>query len=155
MPIPENPRHGHHRGNPPAGQDQFRGRADDAAFARIKFATPLDPELFNRIAQEAAQKVAKGRRDLNRPTQLRRFYDELCLWHLRVTQDPEKFSDYLPFIRMLNAKVAYAQGRKLVDETYVNLLHHTLKEVKDPKSLEACKLFWEAFTGFYKQERQD
>jgi len=70
-------------------------------------------------------------------------------------QQPEKFHDYLPFMRMLNAKVAYAEGRELVDGTYASLLHHTLTEVKDSESLTACKLFWEAFTGFYKQVGRD
>jgi CRISPR-associated protein Csm2 len=56
---------------------------------------------------------------------------------------------------MLNAKAAYAKGRNLVDENFVSLLAHTLKEVEDAKTLTICKLFWEAFTGFYKQERGD
>jgi CRISPR-associated protein Csm2 len=154
MPVPDSPRRGQQRGNLAPRQNQSGGQPHDAGFAGVKFARPLDPELFNSIAKDAAEKVAAVN-DRNRSTQLRRFYDELCLWELRVTQHPEKFPDYLPFIRMLNAKVAYAEGRKLVDRTYVSLLHHTLREIKDPESLAACKLFWEAFTGFYKQERQD
>lgn len=117
----------------------------------IKFETPLNPELFNSIAQDAAKKVAAAAdRKRNNPTQLRRFYDELCLWEMRVTQKPEKFPEYLPYIRMLNAKVAYAESRELVDATFVGLLHRTLTEVKSAQTLVACKLFWEAFTGFYK-----
>lgn len=129
-------------------------------FAAIRFAKPLDPELFNSVAKQAAQIVANAQdRNCNKPTQLRRFYDELSLWEGRVTQavtqaqQQSKFQDYLPFIRMLNAKVAYAEGRKLVDPTFVKLMHHTLGEVKNPDSLTTCKLFWEAFMGFYKQER--
>lgn len=124
----------------------------DDRYQDIKFEMPLNPELFNSIAQDAAKKVAVDRR-FNNSTQLRRFYDELCLWEMRVTQKPEKFSEYLPYIRMLNAKVAYAESRKLVDATFAGLLHHTLTEVKSAETLAACKLFWEAFTGFYKLER--
>ena len=155
MPVPEGPPRGQQRGNPGSRQSQPAGQTQETMFAGIKFGRPLDPELFNSIARDAAKNVAAAPRERNKSTQLRRFYDELCLWDLRITQQPEKFSDYLPFIRMLNAKVAYAEGRKLVDRTYVNLLHHTLREVKDRESLAACKLFWEAFTGFYKQERAD
>lgn len=106
------------------------------------------------MARQAAKQVAaQADSRKNNATQLRRFYDELILWETRVTQQPGKFVDYLPFIRMLNAKVAYAEGRKLVDPTFVKLMHHTLGEVKNPDSLTTCKLFWEAFMGFYKQER--
>ncbi|CAK0766170.1 CRISPR-associated protein Csm2 [Gammaproteobacteria bacterium] len=125
-------------------------------FTRIIFSgQPLNPELFNSIALESAQAVSRSDTQRNKSTQLRRFYDELVLWENRANQQPGKFDEYLPFIRMLNAKAAYAEGRKLVDRTFVALLRHTLAEVKDAASLTACKLFWEAFMGFYKQERQD
>jgi len=127
---------------------------------RIRFAAPLAPELFNEIAKEAAQGVARADAYRNKPTQLRRFYDELLLWEMRVSQQPAdlqaaKFAECLPFIRMLNAKAAYAEGRKLVDRSFVDLMHHTLGEVASPETLTTCKYFWEAFMGFYKQERQD
>lgn len=135
---------------------QREGNAAPAPqFTNIKFAKPLDPELFNSLALSAAKNVSSGNRDRNKSTQLRRFYDELVAWESRVNhnQQPGRFDEYLPFIRMLNAKAAYAEGRKLVDRTFVSLLQHTLGEVKDPETLTACKLFWEAFMGFYKQER--
>lgn len=121
----------------------------------IKLVKPLDPELFNSTAKNAAEAVSNSDRNRNKSTQLRRFYDELVLWETRANQQPAKFDEYLPFIRMINAKAAYAEGRKLVDRTYVNLLQQTLAEVKNPETLTACKLFWEAFMGFYKQARQD
>lgn len=151
------------RGNrpPPGGQrGPYQGprHAQPAQNApvqvfEIKLAKPLDPELFNGKAQQAAQRVRGEDDRVNKPTQLRRFYDELVLWESRAAQQPDKFGEYLPFIRMLNAKAAYAEGRKLVDRTFVNLLQQTLSEVKDAETLSACKLFWEAFMGFYKQER--
>ena len=130
-----------------------RGPAYDPS--GIRLAKPISPELFNGIAKEAAKAVADARGHLNKSTQLRRFYDELVLWETRASQQPDKFEEFLPFILMINAKAAYAEGRKLVDRTFVNLLHHTLGEVKDAGTLTTCKLFWEAFMGFYKQERGD
>ncbi len=112
----------------------------------------LDPELYNSVAQEAAKKIAAGG-DRNKPTQLRKFYDEIILWDNKVALKPEKFDEYLPFIRMLNAKVAYAEGRKLVDRNFVDLLHNGLKQVVCAETLHRFKLFMEAFMGFYKQER--
>jgi CRISPR-associated protein Csm2 len=122
-------------------------------FVTVSFAKPIDPELFNSVAQQAAKQVSQADSKKNNPTQLRRFYDELILWETRVTLQRNMFEEYLPFIRMLNAKVAYAEGRKLVDSTFVTLMHHTLGQVREPDSLRICKLFWEAFMGFYKQER--
>jgi CRISPR-associated protein Csm2 len=151
----QGPPKGQQHPSPGSRQDQVKRQSDEPLLASIKFDGKLNSELFNSIAKDAAKRVAEAPRECNKSTQLRRFYDELCLWDLRVTQQPERFSEYLPFIRMLNAKVAYAEGRKLVNGTYVTLLHHTLREVKDPKSLSVCKLFWEAFTGFYKQERAE
>lgn len=124
-------------------------------FSEIRFSKPLNADLFNTIAQRMAKAVATADRNANKSTQLRRFFDELVLWEIRVSQQPAKFDEYLPFIRMINAKAAYAEGRKLVERTFVGLMHHALGEVKDADSLTTCKLFWEAFMGFYKLERGD
>ncbi len=136
-----------------------RQQVDTSWRSNIRFTSP-DAELFNSIAKERAQVVRGDDDRVNKPTQLRRFYDELLLWETRVSQQPlelqsAKFAECLPFIRMLNAKAAYAEGRKLVDRTFVDLMHHTLSEVSSPQTLTTCKYFWEAFMGFYKQIRQD
>lgn len=122
-------------------------------FKLSKTGEKLDPELFNGIARTAAKEVASGGDRVNKATQLRKFYDEIVLWDNKVLLHPEKFDEYLPFIRMLNAKVAYAEGRKLVDHHFVNLLNHGLKQVVCAETLHTFKLFMEAFMGFYKQER--
>ncbi len=113
---------------------------------------PLHPELFNTVARQAAEVVAENR-SFNKPSQVRKFYDELCMWESKVSLEPAKFADYLPFILMLNAKLAYAKGRKLVDERFTKLIGDGLKQVKDPETLRICKLFFEAFLGFYKELR--
>lgn len=122
-------------------------------FKLSKTGEKLDPELFSGIARNAAKEVASGGDRVNKATQLRKFYDEIVLWDNKVLLHPEKFDEYLPFIRMLNAKVAYAEGRKLVDHNFVNLLNHGLKQVVCAETLHTFKLFMEAFMGFYKQER--
>lgn len=113
----------------------------------------LNPELFNTIARDAAIQVASGGDRVNKSTQLRKFYDELVMWDNKASMQPEKFNEYLPFIKMLNAKVAYAEGRKLVDRNFVNLLNEGLTQVNTAETLHTFKLFMEAFMGFYKQER--
>jgi len=113
----------------------------------------LNPDLFDGIARRVAKAINDADRFRNKPAQIRQFYDELVMWEERARQNPDRFADYLPFIRMLNAKAAYAEGRKHVDRSFVDLMAHGLKQVSDPASLHHFKLFFEAFLGFYKAER--
>jgi CRISPR-associated protein Csm2 len=113
----------------------------------------LNPDLFDGIARRVAKAISDADRYRNKPSQLRQFYDELVMWEEKARQTPERFADYLPFIRMLNAKAAYAEGRKHVDKSFVDLMAHGLKQVTDPAALRHFKLFFEAFLGFYKAER--
>jgi CRISPR-associated protein Csm2 len=116
------------------------------------------PELFDEVAQAAAKTVSENRRR-NKPSQIRKFFDELVMWESKLgsIRDGEersaRFREYLPFIRMLNAKVAYAEGRELVDKNFQALVGHCLKQVEDPATLRAFKLFFEAFLGYYKAFR--
>ena len=99
----------------------YRGGRDDRPetidTSLIQLKT-IKADLFDNVAQNAATTIADNRNS-NKPTQLRRFYDEIVLWESKVNQQPDKFEEYLPFIRMINAKVAYALGRKLVDDNFV------------------------------------
>ena len=113
----------------------------------------LDPDIFDGIAQRTARAVSDADRYRNKPTQLRQFYDELVMWEEKARQAPERFGEYLPFIRMLNAKAAYAEGRRHVDRTFTDLMAHCLGQVDDLPALHNFKLFFEAFLGFYKSER--
>ena len=135
------------------------GQVADIDLTRVRFTPPqaLDADLFAAVAERCARKVGleddHKQRSENKPSQLRKFYDELGMWAERVRTEPAKFAEFLPFIRMLNAKVAYARGRKLVDANYEALMNHCLKEVTNPETLHLCKTFFEAFMGYYKVVR--
>ncbi len=140
------------RRSPPGGERRERERDEPTIVTtRIVFTT-LDADLFNGVAKQVAETIAENRY-ANKPSQIRKFYDELCLWETKTNLEPTRFSDYLPFILMLNAKAAYAKGRRLVDANFVRLIEDCLKQVKDPERLHRCKLFFEAFLGFYKELR--
>lgn len=132
------------------------GQVADIDLTRVRFTSAtgqaLDADLFAAVAQACAQKIGDDKRK-NKPSQLRKFYDELGMWAERVRAEPDKFAEFLPFIRMLNAKVAYAKGRDLVDANYEALMNHCLKEVTNPETLHLCKTFFEAFMGYYKVVR--
>jgi len=121
---------------------------------------PIAADLFDKTAKDQAKLVAgDDRNPKNKPTQLRKFYDELVMWDQKLmmvsdeTKQANKFAEYLPFIRMINAKVAYAKGRNLIDDKFANLINDGLKQVESAETLHTFKLFMEAFMGFYKQER--
>jgi CRISPR-associated protein Csm2 len=135
--------------------------APEIDVSKIKFAQPLDPELFADIAQAAAKAIAEeGRGKKNKSTQLRKFYDELVMWHDKVffEQGEEakaaKYTALAPFIKMMRAKAAYAKGRDHVSAGFEKLFSHLIGQVKTPDTLRDAKLFMEAFMGFYKAEEK-
>jgi CRISPR-associated protein Csm2 len=145
MAYPPQTRTGQNRG----GHDDRRPTPIDTSKILLK---NIAVNLFDSVAQNAAEKIADNRNS-NKPTQLRRFYDEIVMWESKASLNPEKFPEYLPFVKMLNAKAAYALGRKLVDENYVKLIGDCLKQVETASDMRHFKLFMEAFMGFYKEKR--
>lgn len=121
----------------------------------IKF-EPLPAQLFSEIAEFYADKIAKSGKDKhNKPTQIRKFYDELVMWHDRTWNgDPalreQRYQEHAPFIRMLTAKVSYAKGRDNVEANFEGFFNHCIRAVNSAETLRRCKLFIEAFMGFYK-----
>ena len=144
--------YGNDRGTAPAATIQV----DDIRFDQIP------EELFGNIAERAAKAVAEsGAKEANKPTQLRKFYDEMVLWHEKVHHESgaeakaAKYAELAPFIKMMKAKVAYAKGRKHVDENFEKLFTHLVDQIQDAASLRHAKLFMEAFMGFYKLYKQN
>lgn len=129
--------------------------------ADIKLANPIPENLFSDIAAEKAQRIHEaGGRDKNKSTQLRKFYDELVMWtdkvHREQTREARsgKYTELAPFIKMMNAKVAYARGRNHVDACFEQMFSHVVRQIADPDSLKHAKLFMEAFMGFYKAQEK-
>ncbi len=108
--------------------------------------------LFSDDAENIAKLLNRDPRK-NKPTQIRRFYDELVGWQERIGNDDEKFKAYEAFIHMLNAKAAYAQGRNLVTREFVDWLRGCIKKTGDPRTLRHFRLHFEAMLGFLKQIR--
>ena len=139
------------------GGDRHRGGRDGGGekldTSRIQF-SDIDAELFNEVAEATAKRIADCRnQNANKSTQIRRFYDELCMWEEKARLVPDKFSEILPFFKMMNAKAAYANGRKLVDDNFNTLIEHCVKQVNTPQDLKTFKTFFEAFLGFLKRYR--
>ena len=121
----------------------------------IKFGNEKSAEIFSDIAQRAAKHI-KTNKNLNKTTQLRKFYDELAMWNDRVQLVREnkagKFQELMPFIKMLKAKVAYAEGRKNVDKNFSDIFNRCIDQINNVETLRDSKLFMEAVMGFCKLE---
>jgi len=131
----------------------------DISFWKDKNKKLIDPDLFSSKAEELAQKIfeeqqaSRGR--ANKPTQLRKFYDEVIrfgsmLQGLPVEKQQEEFDKILPYLKMLNAKAAYALGRDLVSKSFKDFIAGSLTKINDKDDFEAFAGFFESFMGFYK-----
>ena len=114
-----------------------------------------DPGLFDTLAEKVARDLDAegGRSNKNKPTQIRRFYDELVGWQERIGGDDAKFKQYEAFVRMLNAKVAYAKGRGLVGEEFERWFRECVKSTTSARALDHFRLHFEAVLGFLKALR--
>jgi CRISPR-associated protein Csm2 len=127
-----------------------------AILGKVNLANP-SAELFDDTAQEISEILRSHRADRKHPnkrTQIRRFYDEMLRFEAELRHaDQAMFDRRLPFLRMLNARAAYAAERKaeggtLVDRNFTAFLKAMLDQVKDRETLRnACTLF-EAVIGF-------
>ncbi len=144
----------------------------------IRLARPVAAELFADIAQDKSKAIwnaglkrdkfgelvldrsGQSQQEKNKSTQLRKFYDELVMWHEKVHFErtpqakADKYTDVVPFIKMMKAKVAYARGRGHVDECFEQMFSHLIGQIADVDSLRHAKLFMEAFMGFYKAQEK-
>jgi len=116
---------------------------------------PPKATLFDTDAQEVAVELHAKAFDerKNKSTQIRRFYDELVGWQERIGGDEEKFKQYEAFIKMLNAKAAYAKGRNLVTQDFVDWFRGCVAQVGDARTLNHFRLHFEAMLGFLKAIR--
>jgi len=116
-------------------------------------AIPPAPELFNGEAEAVANKLHQAPGHMNNTSQIRRFYDELVGWQERIGGDDSKFKQYEALIKMLNAKVAYSKGRKLVDEQFAAWFRDCIRSTNSATALDHFRLHFEAVLGFLKALR--
>jgi CRISPR-associated protein Csm2 len=102
-----------------------------------------DPDLFNATAKNWAEKIERTKK-----SQVRNFYDKVLELEQRAKQ--EAFEDVLPFVKMLNSKVAYAVSRRVASKEFEEMMHLCIEQVKTKENLTVFKLFFEAVLGFYK-----
>lgn len=114
----------------------------------------VDPTLFSNTAEKLAKELAEDCRASksreNKRTQIRKFYDEVVRLNMEAKARPQEWDSILPLVHMLPAKVAYAKGRRLVSDNFLNFIRSSIKQISGKKDLELFANFFEAFIGFYR-----
>lgn len=123
---------------------------------KINFGAAKNPTIFSDIAERSAIYIKAGK-DANKTTQLRKFYDELVMWYDKVNIEGKekresKYRELVPFIKMLKAKVAYAEGRKHINKNFSEVFNRCIDQVNSAETLKDAKLFMEAVMGYCKLE---
>ena len=116
----------------------------------------LEIDIFSDTARNAAEHISQNK-DKNKSTQLRKFYDELAMWHDKVFQAAsreEAYQNAAPFIQMLRAKAAYSKGRSHVDDNFIAVFNQVIGQIHNADTLKNAKLFFEAVLGFRRANEQ-
>ena len=123
----------------------------------------LNPTLFSDVAEKLADDIYKSglrkkkdgkyKLELNKRTQIRKFYDEVIRLNSLANNktNPEGWDNILPYVNMLVAKAAYAEGRNHVTKDFTDFLKESIKQIKDSKDMIVFTNFFEAFMGFYRK----
>lgn len=114
-------------------------------------------KLARRIAEDhILAKKNKKNTNTNTRTQIRKFYDEVI--RLKMESDNldnkngeeiQKWNSILALVNMMVAKAAYAKGRDLVSDNFLNFIRNSVKEIREKEDLKLFATFFEAFMGFY------
>ena len=114
----------------------------------------IEPDLFSEKAEELAKKIYKEQLEskgkANKPTQFRKFYDEVLRFDSIVKANPTEFENILPYLKMLNAKAAYAMGRDLVSKGFKDFISYSLGQIHTKEDFDVFADLFEAFMGYYK-----
>lgn len=123
-------------------------------FWKDKSKRQIDTELFsdkaNKLAEDIYKEQQQSRGKANKPTQIRKFYDEVLRFDSMLKTNPSDFENILPYLKMLNAKAAYALGRDLVSKGFKDFISTSLNQIKDKDDFDAFAGLFEAFMGYYK-----
>ena len=110
----------------------------------------IDPTLSSDMAEKLAKDIGSKGSNVNKGTQLRRFFDEIVRLNTMSRAAQTDWDQILPHVHMLLAKVAYAKGRKLVTDEFVGFMKTGIEQIKRKEDLQVFANLFEAFTAFYK-----
>jgi len=113
-----------------------------------------DKELLNKTAKKWAEDIGAGRGGVQN-TQIRKFFDQVLDLNNKAKHSDDFEGEILPFVKMLNSKVAYASARKsaggnIINKIFVDMMNSCINQIDSKDKLFIFKLFFEAVIGFHK-----
>jgi len=127
----------------------------DIRFWKDRAAGTIDPTLFSKKAEDMAKEIAAAheasrQRKENKRTQIRKFYDEVLRLDNVAQAKPDQWDNVLPQLHMLTAKAAYAKGRELISDGFLDFIKKSVEQIEGKQDLRVFASFFEAFMGFYR-----
>lgn len=122
-------------------------------------ANVLNPLAFSQVAQERAKKIDlegrdnKGKAKLNKPAQIRKFYDVIFSLNQRAKAEKANWNAIIAQLHRQLALVHYAKGRELVSDSFVKMMDELIGAVEKKEDLQVITDFLEAFMAYYKECR--
>lgn len=110
----------------------------------------INVDLFSEKAEGLSKEIAQDRKTKTSNSQVRKFYDEIVHYRDIVRSDKNTFNAVLPLVRMLSAKVVYANARKKVSDEFRDMIKDLVIQINEVDDLEIATTFFEAFVGYYK-----
>ncbi|MBF0497393.1 MAG: type III-A CRISPR-associated protein Csm2 [Deltaproteobacteria bacterium] len=123
----------------------------DINFWEDKKNQKINPKLFSDYAESLALSISKeAYKNLNKRTQIRKFYDEIQRLNEMARSKPGNWDNIMPYVQMVTAKAAYARGRELISDSFLKFIKTSINQVENMDDLRVFNDFFEAFMGFYR-----
>lgn len=110
----------------------------------------LRADLFSSVAETEANRIANEEKP-TAYTQIRKFYDEVLRYKVKISANESDFEKYLPYVRMINAKLTYANAKGHLAKECLKFFKDCINEISDVRDFYAFSDFFEAFMAFYKR----
>lgn len=114
----------------------------------------INSELFTKKADEIARIFNNVNTKLNKPSQIRKFYDELFRIKTLI-KNLNDYKKYYPYIAMVLPKVAYSRGRELISEEFYKFMKWGIENSKNLEDFEVFMNFFEAIIAYYAKYRKN
>lgn len=109
--------------------------------------------VAEKVAEIIYQEYSQEKQNVNKNTQIRKFFDELSGIKLRIDMSQDKHAEFQsskPMIYLLASKAAYAKGRRKIGNSLFKFLKNNILNIESADELKRFLLYFEAILGYYK-----
>jgi len=122
------------------------------SFKTFDFSDLIKTKAFE-LADAIKKEAESNRNNINKNTQVRKFFDDLYMVKIKVDSSEDKnkvFKENLPLIYLVASKCAYAKGRKHIGETFYEFIRNNVLSIESLEDFNKFISYFEATLGYYK-----